>query len=288
MATTRGIPSPPIAPPVGPGGYLSQPWLIFVNDLVQFIANRNLYGTAADRPAADAVYPGTVYFETDTLVTYISTGTTWEPYSPAGVSVDPAGAIDGDGSVGAPLAVLVDGNSVVINGTNELEALLRKSVTTLTNAQILALPTTPIELLAAPGAGLWYRVVAVSYSADCAAGAYTNIDAAYADIRLGFTGGQDYVAGFVADDAASTPVDVDLTGLLGTANHRVAVSQAYLSALLAGAADGYVRNWLATGIANLENLPLEIAANNSASGNFTGGNAANTLRVTTYYVIETL
>ena len=38
------------------------------------------------------------------------------------VVVDPAGALDGDGSSGSPLAVKVDGSSIIINGSNELEA----------------------------------------------------------------------------------------------------------------------------------------------------------------------
>jgi hypothetical protein len=40
----------------------------------------------------------------------------------ATVDVDPAGALDGDGSGGDPLAVRVDGVTVIINGSNELEA----------------------------------------------------------------------------------------------------------------------------------------------------------------------
>lgn len=38
------------------------------------------------------------------------------------ITVDPAGALDGDGSSGSPLAVKVDGASVIINGSNQLEA----------------------------------------------------------------------------------------------------------------------------------------------------------------------
>lgn len=37
-------------------------------------------------------------------------------------AVDPAGALDGDGSAGDPLAVRVDGVTVTINGSNQLEA----------------------------------------------------------------------------------------------------------------------------------------------------------------------
>jgi hypothetical protein len=38
-------------------------------------------------------------------------------------NVDPAGALDGDGTVGAPLAVRVDGETIVINVDNELTAV---------------------------------------------------------------------------------------------------------------------------------------------------------------------
>lgn len=39
------------------------------------------------------------------------------------VSTDPAGAIDGDGSLLSPLAVKVDGSTIQINGSNELEVI---------------------------------------------------------------------------------------------------------------------------------------------------------------------
>lgn len=41
----------------------------------------------------------------------------------AGVVVDVAGALDGDGTIGAPLAVKVDGITITINGGNELEVI---------------------------------------------------------------------------------------------------------------------------------------------------------------------
>ncbi len=40
-----------------------------------------------------------------------------------GSAVDPAGALDGDGTLAAPLAVLVDGVTIIINGLNQLEAV---------------------------------------------------------------------------------------------------------------------------------------------------------------------
>src|SRR5262245_35622525 len=46
------------------------------------------------------------------------------PAGPTGsISVNPLGALDGDGSGGSPLAVRVDGVTVDINASNELEVL---------------------------------------------------------------------------------------------------------------------------------------------------------------------
>lgn len=42
---------------------------------------------------------------------------------PQTVDTDAAGALDGDGSVGSPLAVRVDGSTIIINGSNELEVV---------------------------------------------------------------------------------------------------------------------------------------------------------------------
>jgi hypothetical protein len=41
----------------------------------------------------------------------------------SGVVVDVAGALDGDGTIGSPLAVKVDGVTIQINGSNELEVI---------------------------------------------------------------------------------------------------------------------------------------------------------------------
>ncbi len=59
-------------------------------------------GTAASRPLATAVAPGTLYFSTDTAIIERSDGTTWQAYS-AAAAVARTGAIqlviDGGGSV---------------------------------------------------------------------------------------------------------------------------------------------------------------------------------------------
>jgi hypothetical protein len=65
----------------------------------------HLRGTAAARPAATAVAPGTLYYSTDTAVTERSSGTAWESYSDSGTPSTPNKTrqigitVDGGGSV---------------------------------------------------------------------------------------------------------------------------------------------------------------------------------------------
>lgn len=64
------------------------------------------------------------------------------------VSVDPDGALGGDGTSGTPLIVNVDGVTIIINGDNELE------VVGTTSGQLIPLVTgaEPLELVS-DGAG---------------------------------------------------------------------------------------------------------------------------------------
>lgn len=141
MAAPKGRPTPPLAPVVGPRAFASPAYLAFFNALVDFITNAQQTGDFADRPAADTVYPGTIYWSQDTNVAYISNGSTWVLLLTGGgaVDVDPAGALAGDGTVGSPLAVRVDGVSITINGSNDLEAATQ-------------VPTVLTVLAADPGA----------------------------------------------------------------------------------------------------------------------------------------
>ncbi len=90
----KGKPTPPVAPitrrPTGPtakGGTTDLPvstaYLQFFNRLVDFIASITQWGLLADRPPANSVYPGTLYFATDTNLVYVSDGANWLPFSGA-------------------------------------------------------------------------------------------------------------------------------------------------------------------------------------------------------------
>lgn len=78
----------------------------------------------------------------------------------SGVVVDPAGALAGDGTIGTPLAVIVDGVTVIINGSNELEAVGSGGITELTG-----------DVTAGPGSGSQAATLA---NTAVTPGSYTN------------------------------------------------------------------------------------------------------------------
>ena len=143
----------------------------------------------------------------------------------------------------------------------------------LTDAQIKALPTTEVEILPAPGVNRviipLYAVASITWTAN-----YTNINAnstlhlkintfypfAYLDEANG--GG---VTGFLAQSADSimfsSPISRQESG-------RIMAEDLPTSEVM--------------------NQPLGIRANNAGSGDFTGGNASNIMKVTVYYVIVDL
>jgi hypothetical protein len=155
-------------------------------------------------------------------------------------------------------------------------------VVTLTDAQIKSLPTTPITIVAAPASGFRVRALHVSFSVDTNAGAYTNINAMYADIH-----GGDYGLYGLIDDATPVPALTNLTQILGSAARTVYDVSIPNNAAI-GTGIGYVQNTNVETKAAVDAVAFQLAGDNSGSGNWTGGNAANTMKVTLYYVIEAL
>lgn len=204
----------------------------------------------------------------------------------------PEGAVTGavgdlflrtDGALGTTLYTKQSGSGNT--GWGSPDDLVKPSATTLTDAQIKALPTTAVTLIAAPGSGKRIRPLSVSYLFDTSAGAYTNINATYADVHLEL--GSDYAGYGPVKDTAASPALTQFTDVLGTAADRI-----YDQAIppQKGNDDGgggfYV---ITTGFGNRnqqENAALKIVIDNNGSGNLTGGNAANTLKVIVYYAVE--
>lgn len=141
---------------------------------------------------------------------------------------------------------------------------------TLTNDQIKALPTTPFELVAAPGAGKVLAFFGAVVVFDCTAGVYTN-DNGY-DARL-------YIVGYqLVSNSVFIPEINDSSNVRYVQISPVSVPDGNDPPLFNV---NTVYNLIA-----MENAPLQLGCLNfDPAQNFTGGNAANTCSVTTFYAI---
>lgn len=151
--------------------------------------------------------------------------------------------------------------------------------TILTNAEVIALPTTAIQLVAGIAGKILLPVCAwlrLDWTAN-----YTNIDAACI-LNIGGT----WV--FLAYLDQSISNDTKVSKLLADGADRSAFlgPLANIKADVAGMTVAYGQSG---GIANadVEGQSLDLIINNGGSGNFTGGDVANRLIVDVFYnVIE--
>lgn len=152
-------------------------------------------------------------------------------------------------------------------------SFLHQATVTLTDAQIKALPTTAVEIVAAPGANLILVPQMVSFVLDCTAGVYTNVNAA--------------VTGGVGMNTSYSNVlnGIEPSALEGALGDN---SEAWLFYQRTGAQLDFDKvTWI--GVADFANKPLVVVFSNAAAGNFTGGNAANSMTVSvTYLTLNTL
>ena len=182
-----------------------------------------------------------------------------------GVLVDVTGDTEGT-PAGAPTPNVLEGGAVE-------QTVLSRTVT-LTDAQIKALPGTDIEIVPAVSAGQIIAVVGGLIYCDTTAAIYTNIDAT-ARVEIQYTSG--------GAGPALTQIDnfnLGVTDMLA-AGGIVTYSLGPKANVIGGETFGFAGQ-------DVEGDGLELAASNGAAGNFTGGNAANFMKVTVFYVVVDL
>lgn len=153
-------------------------------------------------------------------------------------------------------------------------ATLRTDTVILDDAQIKALPTSMVEVIPAPGSGKMIQFIGALWQADVRQGLYENINEnCFGRFLLasGFRSGSE-VSSLYDENVSAALCGFESINLVQfIPNQRAHSSGTPIYAYMIGPKQ------------DAENRPLVILFDNGGA-DFTGGNAANTLKVTVWYV----
>jgi len=141
---------------------------------------------------------------------------------------------------------------------------------TLTDAQVKAVPTTPVTVIAAPGAGKAIMILTAWMRLDARGGAYTNLTGLEVQLNYGAAALAPASAAYV-EASQGAFADASAVHVLGSFDDQTEGPQA---------------SWMAE-IATVTNSPVTVFFSGT-TGNLTGGNAANSLTVDVLYHVLTL
>lgn len=150
--------------------------------------------------------------------------------------------------------------------------ILQKQSITLSDSQVKNLPSTPVEIIAAPGANkVIVPIVAIAYFKWN--GNYGNI-ASNAALNISHNNGTNLLTALFENASSS------VSNLLNDDEDYMAIFTQ----------KSEIANGINVGFymypSNIVNKNITIGLYNGANGNLTGGSTANTIKVTVYYVVE--
>lgn len=183
-------------------------------------------------------------------------------------------------------------SSISSSSSSSSGGTIQSKIIILSDAQIKTLPTVDVTLINGPSPGSRIKVFAATLASQITV-PYTNIDATFSALQLTNPAGQ--WIGVIVNDNSTVPALVQINGFLGVAFGVLVDLMIPWSISVANGAPGFSQYVLP----NNDSAPGDITANwdgssvifnmnNNGSGNLTGGNAANTLKITVYYTIEKL